>query len=548
MKISVKTMMFCGTVWVLRVFLLLSFTSKDVYCFLNHPRFLKSIPLTYKESIVKHKKSSGTLKKAMNNDLDINNRNMRINGINIPNSLGDETIQDIKVSRIGNRVLNPSQVLYPSYFPYFEKYDDGSAKYSIQAAIEDGSVSAIPLERALAELRKSMERIVGFKSQIERNGHINFDTVEEIEFMLGSNLRGDETDIFDFVKQDNTQQKNEKYFIVRIEQLLSHTVDPLCWLHANLRKPPLFMRENKKDPEIIYLADADGAVEAAVFGSSHLIHDLIKQGGDESDGKSHGPRNAWDIIRNLPETCRVYGGSRFDQNLQPDLKGDEWVDFGNEKWIIPAIELRQENMIIEETSGENNANGNRKMSQTTLSTNLYFTSLESLIQSAANILHLLNRVSHQISPPMPYTTLPPILSRGFNDDAQEEFEKAVDSALEMFNNDTECPAELFQKVVLARRSDLCFGTEVHGLDLMMKLKFGGNIGGHLFYMNPGQSIGKEFLGCTPERLFQVRGLDKKVGTNSDQEFYPNEYVSNRFLLNRSFPRHWLELDHEDLHL
>ena len=72
-----------------------------------------------------------------------------------------------------------------------------------------------------------------------------------------------------------------------------------------------------------------------------------------------------------------------------------------------------------------------------------------------------------------------------------------------------------RKVVLARKVDLNLGASVSGLDVLMKLKFGGHIG-HIFYMNPGEDelesssnidgmiCSREFLGCTPERLFRVK--------------------------------------------
>ena len=108
------------------------------------------------------------------------------------------------------------------------------------------------------------------------------------------------------------------------------------------------------------------------------------------------------------------------------------------------------------------------------------------------------------------TTLPPIISRessyGPDLDGQEIYEMGVAAALEEFDKETG-----LEKVVLARRMDLKFdpSAELRGLDMVRKWKFGGHEGGHLFYLNPGISdpdneVQREFVGCTPERLFQIR--------------------------------------------
>ncbi len=440
------------------------------------------------------------------------NPNNKVNGENGAFSLNGKKTQDVKVSRIGSRVLNPNQILYPSFFPFYDKYYE-DVKYSTNSAVDDGSVNSIPLQRALVELKRCVQKLVNFESRVNCFDPGDHGTIiEEIEFTLGSKIveiNSDDNKIFgdETGTKSITIHSNENFFTIRIEQPISHPVDPLCWLHANMRNTLEF----DEDPVMLYLADAEGSVEASVYGSSFTIKNLIFGASDEE-------QNAWKLIRNLPEGCKVYGASRFDKELKYDARGEEWSDFGNETWVLPAIELRKDysydgvfiNPSDEREAEEKNDGGDNRMPQTTLSINLFFTSIESLIKSARNVLNLLQKVSHQISPPIPYTTLPPILARDFSANAQEEFEIAVDSALALFDNNKERASEDIEKVVLARRNDLHFGTNVFGLDLMMKLKFGGNIGGHLFYMNPGQSSGKEFLGCAPERLFQVRGQDKLV--------------------------------------
>lgn len=473
-----------------------------------------------------------------------------INGAFAPS----EKAQDVKVGRIGNRVLNPSQILLPSIFPYYEKYDD-KVKYSTSSAVDDGSVDAIPLQRALDEMERAMEKIVDFKSEIDHNGNIINDFIDEIEFTLGSSpkdVTGTMNRIFNICKDNNAGpaqspiERDENFFTIRIEQPLSHPVDPLCWLHANVQKAPAPIEgrgRNDVDPVMMYLADAESTVEAGVYGSSFTIRNLIAEDSDEDKSQ----KKTWDIIRNLPEGCRIYGGSRFDKKLQLDKRDSDWNIFGNETWVLPAIEVRQ--VANDEEGNEVEKEIDIKFSETTLSVNLHFTSVPSLIESAENVLKLLNMVSYRISPPVPYTTLPPILSRGYKNDAQEDFERAVDSALGMFNDDTDRISAPFQKVVLARRNDLKFATEVSGLDLMMKLKFGGNIGGHLFYMNPGLSFGKEFLGCAPERLFRVRGYNKMVRRVKWLLTTLDQCNANVVFLheNRSYPKPWPELVLVDLH-
>jgi 2-succinyl-5-enolpyruvyl-6-hydroxy-3-cyclohexene-1-carboxylate synthase/o-succinylbenzoate synthase len=120
-------------------------------------------------------------------------------------------------------------------------------------------------------------------------------------------------------------------------------------------------------------------------------------------------------------------------------------------------------------------------------------------------MRLSDRVSNAVAP----TTLPPVISRessyGPNLDGQEIFESGVAAALEEF----ETVDGSLQKVVLARRMDLRFdpSAELNGLDMLRKWKFGGHEGGHLFYLNPGVNdaeVQREFVGCTPERLFQIQ--------------------------------------------
>ncbi len=531
-------------------------------------------------------------------------------------------INQINVKSIGNRILNPNHILLPSYFPYhnYDGYDGDNSTATSNTHNLAGSAAVaadeIPLQRALVELIRSMEKIVQFESKCSCSNfninnfnnfnnnnnnrlEIDHDTMRELEFILGSGGSNKEMNIFDYdydydddgggvngdvngnVNGDDTENNNDNsmdgtstststtnFYTIRVEQPLSHPVDPLCWLHANAKQSSrtrlLYNRNRNQnsnsndndddDPTVIYMANAENTLEASAYGSSYTIHNLQEN-------------NPWDVIQNLPMGSRVFGGGRFDKDLDNELIGEEWKDFGKEMWILPAVELRREKRNLSSSSNKSNKSNNKNekdsevengvnmnddgtkvngvetekgqkqppvdrtehhpsglvendaaatITGTTLSVNLHFTSPSTLIESAKNVLALLQNLSHKISPAVPDTTLPPILSRAYNNNAQEVFEKGVNAALDIFQNDNSSSLEdgkSLKKVVLARRSDLHFGTELSGLDLMMKLKFGGNIGGHLFYMNPGKNSGKEFFGCAPERLFQVRRHDKMVRGN-----------------------------------
>ena len=183
--------------------------------------------------------------------------------------------------------------------------------------------------------------------------------------------------------------------------------------------------------------------------------------------------------------------------------GEDWKDFGKGMWILPGIELRREKegdlsnndaFMRSDDMSMHDAKSNE--SSTTLSVHLIFSSPESLIDSAQDIIQLLQEVTHDTSPPVPPTALPPIVSRGYNKDAQEVFEKGVATLLDIFESNEKNLStrktgyEALKKVVMARRSDLYYARDLSGLDVMLKLKFGGDVGGHLFYLNPGMGTGK----------------------------------------------------------
>ena len=309
--------------------------------------------------------------------------------------------------------------------------------------------------------------------------------------------------------------------VLRIEQALSHSVDPLLWLHANARSGG-----GCGAPAVVFFADADGIREAACLGSSLTLDDLVFSRSEEEGGAAGG--GGWDIVAGLPPRAELYGGSRFDQNRPEGGSGDrsrsgsgsggrgqEWEPFGDEMWMLPAIELRRE--------------GGKA---TVLAVHVSFDPgtadpAADLVRSASASLEVLRGLSDRASPPAAPTDLPPVIRRDLNVggggegtdalDGQEAFERGVSAALRAYEGlepEGGCPLDdpctELQKVVLARRADLYLGSKVSGLDLLLALRFGGHTG-HLIYLRPptggtpwgGTGGASEFVGCTPERLFRL---------------------------------------------
>ena len=403
----------------------------------------------------------------------------------------------------GSRVLNPKQILDPLYFPYSNS-DETAQENDIngnsektqarQNTISEGIPSSpLPLYRAIDTMIQALNSI----SNVDLNSN---DALVQLE----TSLHGSLFEINDLlIPSDNTQQ-----FTIRIEQSISHSVDPLCWLHANAPPWKTFSASPATSTPTLYLSNVEATLEVAVYGAATTISDLSNDG------------DSWTLIKNLPEGSRCYGGGRFDYKTPIDNIGQDWKDFGKGMWILPGIELRREKegdmssndafMRSDDMSRYDDDKTKNHVSATTLAVHLIFSSPESLIDSARGIIRLLQEVTHDTSPPAPPTTLPPIVSRGYNKDAQEVFERGIGTLLDIFESNEENQSnhktgyEPLQKVVMARRSDLYYAGDLSGLDVMLKLKFGGDVGGHLFYLNPGMGVGKEFFGCTPERLFSVQ--------------------------------------------
>jgi len=272
--------------------------------------------------------------------------------------------------------------------------------------------------------------------------------------------------------------------VIRIEHVVSHPVDPLCWLHAQTRS------RDFAHPTV-YFANAEQTIESAVYGSAYT-----HAGSSDSA--------FWSLVSNLPDSAKIYGGERFDTKTLPS---EEWSEFGAGLWILPSVELRQASTNTEDHFNTEEYASRRQGGTTTIAVHLCFESPESLQKAAQDTLHILSRLSDSVSDAVAPTTLPPVISRessyGPNLDGQEIYEAGVAAALEEFEK------ERLEKVVLARRMDLKFDSsgELRGLDMLRKWKFGGHEGGHLIYLSPGADedaeMQREFVGCTPERLFQI---------------------------------------------
>lgn len=401
----------------------------------------------------------------------------------------------------------------------------------------------------------------------------------------------------------------------------THSIDPLCWLHAQNKgriqtiRHKLSSKSDASDDTsslpVIYFGDAEGQVEAAAIGKAspsysdswdpfvgkriwdNVNGDVVNGGrvnGEERDGFK-AARPPMFKEGDLPPGARIYGGSRFDWKYYQDKMqrrsmnedGDDWDGFGGDRggyWILPAVELRREVVEMQSSSESSGGTtdhfdsrhaGSRKV---TLAVHLHNVLPPSSSLSddrdnrdnlhrigwhnaAKHTLAILRELSDQLSPAIPCTTLPPVLTRSESTgkggegesgdgDSGYAFERGVTEALRQIKADRSATdnekdderqqeqlsasaavdsiqqrdtKHKLRKVVLARKVDLNLGSSVDGIDVLMKMKFGGHIG-HIFYLNPGEEDTKdngrqddsirnrEFLGCTPERLFRIKSKDQ----------------------------------------
>ena len=432
--------------------------------------------------------------------------------------------------------LSPYHVLYPESF---------SEEQLQNQTLSDNT--SVPLVEGLRLIKQSLEALIE---------------------------RADSEDTSGMPNTKSSIQKR-RHRVVRIEQTLSHSVDPLCWLHSQVenhrpkKRSSLYSgkknRAYQKQP-VFYFASAEGTFEIAVFGSSYthsrqLVTEQesanrIDVDGVDYDHQKYYDERMWkDLIPNLPDRARFYGGQRFDTatDIMPPSK--EWKSFGQALWILPAVELRRENATITTVSIHLVAEDARDSHHNDHGLNAFVT-------SAHHVLSILADVTDHVTAAIPPTTLPPVLSRstnyegikkrsdmennpsfdadkgsllspsrnGVSLDGQELYERGVSAALKEFDNrqlvgqhgrngtSFDCNNDL-SKVVLARRLDLKFADQAYGtvkaIDILRRWKFSTQPGGHLFYICPDidETDENEFFGCTPERLFQVKTSHRHATDN-----------------------------------
>lgn len=325
--------------------------------------------------------------------------------------------------------LTPYQILHPHLF----------------SPHNTGSDIARPLDKALHIIKQALEQI----------------ELVDMDFVLQNT---------DSQYNQELNDRNGQVKVLRIEHTLSHTVDPLCWLHSQTLS-------SQREP-IVYFSNAEQTFEAAAFGAAHLHRGAANE-------------DLWNFFRLLPEDSHMYGGERFDRESEPD---PEWQAFGPGLWMLPNIEIRRV------SDGGDNEN-----STTILAVHV----IRNIDQSwdTQGPLSALSWVTHHTSESAPPTNLPPVISRvgtyGPDLDSQDAYERGVTAALEHFASSS----SNLEKVVLARRSNLIFdkwANKLTALDVLRKWKFGSNEGGHLLYLRPPGGL-QEFFGCTPEQLFCVTG-------------------------------------------
>lgn len=322
-------------------------------------------------------------------------------------------------------------------------------------------------------------------------------------------------------------ENNMKIIRIEIPIVTSATVDPLAWLHAqelHLSKQQILQQSQSKSHPMFYLNTHESNIEVAAIGGA-LCWNTTNQ--------------LWNDIYNvLPQNSFVYGGQRFDHNIwnttesnddeQQERKrkiSKEWEHFGEAFWMLPLIELRQQSASI------------RKI---TLAMHLVCpnkqTKWSDIAQTTSN--NLFRYLSSIQSARVPSTTLPPIISRSTRctTDGQELYETAFDAAMNAFSaNGTSTQHDVLQKVVIARQQTLHFATKLSSsLDIIRRWKYGGHEGGHLFWLKPPVAMDQysstsEFLGCTPERLFQV-------GTIQNHEFGQKKTIIRSEALAGTRPR------------
>jgi menaquinone-specific isochorismate synthase len=225
--------------------------------------------------------------------------------------------------------------------------------------------------------------------------------------------------------------------------------DILSWLNSVLIFPKF------------YWADRSGNFDAAAIGSLYQIQS------NEWDGFNPLFNQIENVLENARPDLRFYGGVRFDP-LSPIRP--EWKSFGTYLFFVPLIEIINRDNSSEISFNFIPAEGIEKP-------------FEILDQLAATET---SRVSDVV--------MGKDLSYNERNDVPEEHEwqEIIGNALKLIEK------EVLGKIVLARRTELCFDQSINGYSLF-KLLLKNYSNSFCFYFQLNFNL--SFMGITPELLY-----------------------------------------------
>jgi len=370
----------------------------------------------------------------------------------------------------------------------------------------------LPLYQSIKAIKKALEKIITADPR-------------ELKLILGPLVDS---------KISSSSSSSSFPAVLRLEQTVSHSVDPLGWLYAQNKRQLATSANhdnNKQKDPLFYI---QSTVESAVFGAAWTW--------DKPTNTGPNKHQFWNMMSSLPQDSYIYGGERFDQGSSDNTNRRDWKDFGCTWWVLPAVELREEPAeLVVAPAANNDDDGRITRKRTTLAIHLVTdptsstsdNPFQSWQTAARETLQLLQRLSDAVTDAqVPTTTLPPVIFRqstyvgpGGNEiDGQDLYERGVTAALDAFseektdsNPDDDAgdgkAATKLKKVVLARRMDLQFEADLSALDILRKWKYNEiHEGGNMFYLRPSGQ--EEFFGCTPERLFTIQKNSNMVLTEA----------------------------------
>jgi 2-succinyl-5-enolpyruvyl-6-hydroxy-3-cyclohexene-1-carboxylate synthase len=331
-----------------------------------------------------------------------------------------------------------------------EDEDDDDDTTSSNANVnEEQDNKGVPLSMALHNMRKVLQQLLLLE--------------EDNSDRLTNNTNGD----------NNASTTCTTTTTIRIEQPLSHSVDPLLWLDAQqpkIRRSRGRSRQAARHIPSIYFANSEDTLDMAGIGhagllltdndNGHVIDDVghVSDDGD-SDGSKNNNNNSnnnnkiistkqWDSIRTLPSSnMRVYGGGRFDakfphksQEWNRFLKGDDNHGGGNANgnkngdsffYFLPAVELKRETAVTTATT----QHSHQHQDTDTLAVTLHYGQSQEDANNAMPmyatrweaihaVLAVLDHLSDDTSSAMP-PTLPAIVER-HDDLTMDQWERSIE--------------------------------------------------------------------------------------------------------------------------